>query len=503
MNEWWGLLGGEPAWLWVTAAWSGHILVFLLVAMHLLRHRREPTSALFWLLLTWFLPLFGALAYLAFGIYRIPRKGSQKRAADVRFKAERRALEDGNMPLAFWRSAHEALTAEPEDPDLCVLNRAMDGILEDYPLLGGNTVEMLVDGDEAYPAMLAAIRAARHHIHLQTFILANDAVGREFLDALAAKARAGVRVRLLYDRFGSTYAVLGGLFRRYRNIPNMELAGWTQANLLKRQFQFNLRNHRKLLVVDGVVAFTGGVNIGEANCSQPGHPAIRDYHFRLTGPAVHELQFSFLRDWYYFTGAAAETLLVPEHFPASPSSGHARVRVVNSGPASEMEAIRDVFFLSIISARHRVLAMTPYFAPTADLLQAFRAAARRGVDVCLLMPQENNHPYSKLAGQAYYDDLLSAGVRIYERRPPFIHAKAMLIDDGLALVGSANLDIRSLRLNYETNLAIYDPATVLGLQQRLEDELAQSHEITLGQWRRRPHWRRSLENLCNLFSPVL
>lgn len=503
MNEWWGIVGGEPTWFWVAAGWAWHTAVFLLVAVHLLRHRREPASSLFWLLLTWFLPVLGALAYLGFGIYRLPRKGWQKQVADARFLAERRTLEDGNLPLAFWRSAHDALAAVPADPGLRDLNRAMDGVLESYPLLGGNAARILVDGDEAYPCMLEAIRGARHHIHLQTFIFGNDAVGREFLDLLAAKARAGVRVRLLYDRFGSTHAVLGGLFWRYRGIPNLELVGWTQANLLKRQFQINLRNHRKLLVVDGFTGFTGGVNISAANVSSPVRAAIRDFHFYLQGPVVQELQFSFLRDWHYITGTAAETLLVPEHFPATPIAGPALMRVVNSGPTSEMEAVREVFFLSLVGARRSILAMTPYFAPTTDIMQAFRAAARRGVEVRLIVPQENNHPYSKLAGQAYYEDLLNAGVHIHERRPPFAHAKAMLVDDGLALVGSANLDIRSLRLNYETNLAIYDPAIVLPLHQLLEAELACSRELSLTAWRARPAYRQLLENFCNLFSPVL
>lgn len=492
-------------WPWPYAVLAGvmHLAAFFFVTFHCLRFRRDPTSALFWLLLSWFIPFLGPLAYLMFGIYKVPLKGRHKADADQRFMALRRLLEEPGAALTYWRSVREASAAQPASAAARDLNGAMNSILEEYPLLGGNDIELLIGGEEAYPRMLDAIRGAKHHIHFQTFIIKPDAVGREFMELLAEKARAGVAVRLMYDRFGSTYAVLAGFLRRYRGIPNLRLAGWTQANVFKRQFQVNLRNHRKILVVDNEAAFTGGINLSVENQAANPGGAIRDYHFALRGPIVQELQFSFLRDWQYMTGEATEGLLVPEHFRATPGPGRALVRVVNSGPASEMEAASDVFFLAITAARRQLLAVTPYFAPPTDILHALRAAAMRGVDVRLIVPRENNHPYAGWAGRALYDELLCTGVRIYERQPPFMHAKALVVDDVMALVGSANLDVRSLRLNYETDLAVYDETFISSLTRAIHLEMILSQEITLASWRSRPVHHQLLENFCSLLIPVL
>ena len=493
-----------PAWEWISMGSLAHLLAFGLVAFHCLTHRREPTSALLWLSLAWFIPVVGSLLYLMFGIYRVPEKGRHKYRADQSLAAERRTREAPTLSMAYWRAVHESTACEPPTEEGRLFNRSLAGLLEEYPLLAGNAVRPLVNGEEAYPPMLAAIRAATDHIHIQTFILGNDAVGREFMAALAERARAGVKVRLLYDRFGSTHAVWGRFFRQYRNVPNLHIAGWRQVNVLKSEFQLNLRNHRKLLIVDGVRAFTGGLNLHAGHVAgADGSEPIRDYHFEVAGPVVQELQFSFLRDWAYMTGEAPDSLLQAAYFPPQPAAGEMPVRIINSGPSVEQEAINEVFFQAIISAKRELWIVTPYFVPGPDLLQALRAAARRGVDVRLVVPQENNHFYAGLAGQALYDDLLACGVRIFERELPFMHAKAMIMDDTLALVGTANLDIRSLRLNYETNLAVYDAAFVAGIRQLVLEEIARSREVALGVWRTRPLHRKLLENACSLFTPIL
>ena len=490
-------------WEAISLGWCLHLLTFALVAFHCLRNRREPTSALLWLFIAWFLPGLGPLLYLAFGIYKVPAKGMHKHKADQRLLAERRALEDSSLALTYWRSVHETRQSEPDSPAARDLNRTMDSILEEYPLLGGNEVRLLLNGTEAYPAMLEAIRRARHHIHLQCFLIRDDPVGREFLEALAERARAGVRVRLLYDRFGSTHAVLSGLFRRYRAVPNFTLVCLTQANPLKRQFQINLRNHRKILIVDGQEAFAGGMNLHAENCEQGARLPIRDYHFALRGPVIQELQFVFLRDWYFMTNEPPDALLKKEHFPALPACGSALIRVVNGGPSSRTEVVSDVFFLAMIAARRQLWMVTPYFAPPPDLLHALRSATLRGVDVRLVVPRTNNHVYAGLAGRALYDELLDSGVRVYERRTPFMHAKAVVVDDTLVLVGTANLDVRSLRLNYETDLAVYGATFIETMKGVIQQEMALSDEINLAVWRTRPLRQRLMENFCSLLSPSL
>ena len=492
--------------LLATWGWLLHPACAVLVAFQCLQRRREPTSTLFWILLAAFLPVIGAMMFLLFGIYKLPVKGGHKRAADERLRDHRRAaVEDNRVEMAYWQAARNLHPAEPGDAAGREIHRALSGIveLEEYPLLGGNAILPLIDGDEAYPPMLEAIRQARHHIHLQSFIIHDDDTGRSFFAALAERARAGVTVRILYDRFGCTTAVWRWFFHRYRNVPNLTLVGWTQANPLKRQFVLNLRNHRKLLLVDGAVAFTGGVNLHDENLTRPGAPAIRDFHFQIRGPVVQELQYTFLQDWHFMSGEPPAQFLQPGYFPEQTPAGNALVRVLNGGPSFETEVMSDAFFSAITAARTRLWVITPYFSPLGDLIHALRAAAPRGVDVRLVLPEANNHLYAKLAGRATYEELLASGVRVFERRPPFVHAKAMIVDGSLAIIGTANLDVRSLRLNYETNLAVFDGAFVVVMKDVIEAELAASREILLPAWRNRPFLQQTLENAFNLCTPIL
>jgi cardiolipin synthase A/B len=487
--------------------WIGTVLHFIavgLVLFHSLMHRKESSSFLVWVFLAWSFPFVGAALYVMFGVDRIPAKGWRKRESNRELGDARQArADDASMPLVYWQAIHEALAAEPANPYALETHRAMNRILEEFPLLGGNRIEPLVDGTEAYPAMLRTIRAARHHIHLQTYIIGNDAVGRQFMEALHAKAQEGVRVRLLYDRFGSARAVMSFFFARYARTPNLSLVAWTQANPLKRAFQINARNHRKLLVVDGREAFTGGLNLHDENLVRKGRAPIRDYHFHVCGPIVQEMQYAFMRDWYFATDEDAETLLTQEHFPHIETCGPALIRVVNGGPETEDPVIADTYFEAIVGARKNLLAVTPYFVPTPDLVRAFRSAALRGVETRLLVPAHNNHFFAGMAGRSLYEPLLAAGVRIFERPPPFLHAKALMVDDALALVGTANLDARSLRLNYESNLAVYDEAFIGRLKRIVLEDIAASREMELAAWRRRPLSRKIAENFCMLLSPVL
>lgn len=484
--------------------WALHVATFLLVTFHALRRRKEASSTILWIFVAWSFPAVGPLLYLSFGVDRVPYKAFRKRITDQRLVQERKAREDEELPLAYWRTVHESGTAEPSSALARELNRSLRSVLPDHPLLGGNSISPLVDGDEAFPAMMDAIASAKHHIHIQSFIIGRDATGREFMEALRRKAEAGVVVRLMFDRFGSTHAFLSGMFARYRRTPNFRIAGWTQANPLKRQFQINLRNHRKVMIVDGTRAFTGGINIHDRSRTFDGIPSIRDYHFALSGPVVQELQFTFMRDWYFTTDENPGNLLQEVYFPPIRPAGNALVRMVNDGPDMEgREPISDTFFLALGLARRQILAVTPYFVPPNDILQAFRAAALRGVDVRLVVPLHNNHFYAGLAGCALYDELLYAGVRIYERRPPFMHAKALIVDDEIAFVGTANLDFRSLRLNYETNLLVFDNPFLGQLKRIVLEDIAMSSELTLQSWRARPQWRKVTENLAFLMTPIL
>ncbi len=483
----------------LTLGTIAHIVIFIAITLHCLQRRRNASATLLWIFIAWSFPILGPLLYVGFGVDRVSDRGYLKLLANEQFVKHRRGTRR-SMPDAYW---HDLRSAPAADAFQREMNRSLDALLPDHPALAGNAIRPLVNGDEAYPRMLAAIRGAEHHIHLQSFIIGHDAVAREFMDALAERAAAGVQVRLLFDRFGSTRAFLGGLFRRFRSTPNFYMAGWTQANPLKRQFQINLRNHRKCLVVDGRIGFFGGINLAESNCSVPGRPAIRDYHFEAAGPVVHELQFAFLRDWFFMTGESPDRLLTAACFPPIEPAGDVIARMICTGPSNEKEVAVETVFNSIVLAEKQVLAVTPYFVPPPDILRALRSAALRGIDVRLIVPQKNNHIYAGFAGRALYADLLEAGVRIVERRPPFMHAKALVVDGRFALVGTANLDIRSLQLNYETMVAAYSPPLADALKTLIHEEIAAGDELGLADWNRRPRTQRLMENFATLLSPVL
>jgi len=481
-----------------------HLLLFVAVAAHCLRQPREPRSTLLWLLVTAFFPFVGALVYLSFGVNDVPRRGWRKYRSDVRFRSARSRTEQDAQPLAYWRALRDGCCPPlpPGSPEATV-NAILDRVAHDHPLLGGNTVEALADGPNALEAMHEAIRGARHHVHAQAYIIGRDTVGRGLLEALAARARAGVQVRILFDLYGSRAAYLSGLFRELARVPNLRCVGFTQANIVRRQFQLNLRNHRKNLVVDGRVGFLGGVNFHDAYLAGARRPAIRDYHFRVRGPAVLELQYTFLRDWFYMCEENVRDLLIPDHFPPATETGATPLRLINGSPTVGEQPLVDTLFALLAAAREQVLAVTPYLVLTEDLRRAFRAAALRGVEVKVLLPAVNNHPAVDWAARASYEELLLSGVRLFLRRPPFIHAKAMVVDGRIALIGSANLDSRSLRLSYETNFVAFDAGLSGRLKQVMLDDFACADELTLAAWRGRPVTARYIENFFNLMSPVL
>ncbi len=488
---------------WVVFSTALHIMAFIAVVLHALHRRRNASATILWIFVAWSFPGIGVLLYLSFGIDRVPNKGLKNKAANQLMMKQRNERHQDNSAFIAWHYDYRTDLAAIENDFIRQVNRSIDGLNPEHPLLDGNQIEPLLCGDQAYPLMMQAIRSATDHIHLQSFIIARDETGVEFLDALKAKAEEGVKVRLMFDTFGSTHAYLGGMFRKYRNIPNLEIQGWSQANPLKRQFQINLRNHRKNLIVDGKTAFFGGVNISNENITSGGHNAIRDYHFKVEGPLVHELQYSFLRDWFFMTEEPLDSLLRPEHFPETNPVGPTMARIIDSGPSAPPEMVGEAFFNTIVMAQSQIHIVTPYFVPTNDIIKALRSAARRGVDVRIIVPEKNNHRYSGMATKALYEELLDAGARIFHRKPPFIHAKAMVVDDTIALVGSANLDVRSLELNYETTVLISDETAVNKLKLIVHEDMEQSTELNLNDWLQRPAIQKLGENLCSLMTPVL
>ncbi len=476
----------------------GHLVLGATLSFDILLNKSRPVSAVLWLGLVWALPFIGSLAYITFGMDRV-RRGAQVRAASNQLFERRAALHPTFDGLAVPESHTDVL----DHPSARVF-RATDPAVQPYRVLRGHRLELLVDGDEFFPRLFADIEAATSSIHLQTYIVRRDRTGRELVDLLVARARAGVAVRLLYDRFGSSIAHYTRFFERARR-AGVSVRSITQANPLKGRFQINLRNHRKAAIIDGHVGYVGGINIHDANRSgyaRRGSP-IRDYHVRFSGPAVSDLQFVFVKDWFFATRESPERLLSPECFPDQQVTGEGLVQVVPGGPEREGTMIADTFFGAIVSAERSLWIVTPYFVPDEPILQALRFAAIRGVDVRIVLPKVSNHRYAEFAARSLYGQLLRAGARIFERPPPFMHAKALVVDGVYAMLGSANLDYRSLHLNFETNIEAADAGFVETVGRQIEAEMSLSEEVRLGPYLARPVARQLIEKFFYLFQPML
>lgn len=478
--------------------------VCLAVYLHVLSKPRDSRTALLWIFLVTALPFIGVVAYVIFGINTIPSKGWEKQFSDTIFRKSQHRRTLSAHPLAMMHAQRDSFRLHADITDHGALNRILDNLMRNHPLMDGNSIVLMERAAEALQAIFDAVASARHHVHVASYILQDDIVGKQLMDLLAERARAGVQVRVLYDAFGSAGASFRLFFWRYRNIPNLRAAGFSQANIFKRKFQINLRNHRKIVVVDGEQAFTGGINFHDVYLPREGHGGgVVDFHYALRGPVVLDLQYTFLRDWYYITDESAETLHSVSLFPIPSRAGEIAARVQNSGPTPDENGVTlDTIIAALNLARSQALILTPYFVPPESLMLALRQAAFRGVEIKVVVPAVNNHPTLKLASQALYKPLLMAGIRIFERRAPFIHAKAMVLDDSVAIIGSANLDPRSLFLNYESNVVIFNPDFAALQKAAILHELSHSDEVLYSDWRRRPWFRQLLENFFNLFHPI-
>lgn len=466
-------------------------------SMHVLLHKRDPRSAALWLLLLLTLPVGGLVLYLLFGVDRVARRALLKEVANQQIRQALHAAQPG-VGLRSTQPGPPPRREEPRIPQPPPRFEPVLSRLCALPLLSGNRIRWMSQGDHVYARMLSAIENARHHVHLETYIFQPDRVGRQLVELMIEKAAQGVEVRVLYDTIGSTDALW---FMEEVARTRVKVAEFSPLNPFKRGWQVNLRNHRKLLVVDGQLAFTGGMNINEKHLID--HPLltrVRDYHFQVEGPVVRQMQEWFVEDWYYARG---EKLLAPAYFPSLPPQGEVDARVITAGPDGDYEALYRVILAAIAYASERVYLVTPYFIPDQGLLTTLQLAAARGVEITLVLPGHSDHPFVSWASRAYYEPLLRAGIRIYERGAPFLHAKVMVVDDAWALVGSSNMDIRSFRLNFEANLELRSPSFIETLLRAIAEEIEASTRVEASLFLHRPTWRVLGERTCALLSPLL
>jgi len=426
------VLSRDLAWLVGEIAAAAHFFIAGGVTVHVLLNKRNVGAAISWMGIAWLSPFIGGILYFALGVNRVKRRA-------MRLRRER------DQTFAITPAALGATDGNPLTP----LEYAV-GRLTGLPAEAGNSAHLLHNGDEAYPAMLAAIASAERTVGLCSYIFRADAAGQQFIDALIHAHRRGVEVRVLIDGFGGGYFWSGA----YAALKDAEVPA---ARFLHSYFPWrmpflNLRNHRKLMLVDGRLAFTGGINIGNENvlAGRPSHP-VRDVHFRIEGPVVEQLVEAFADDWLFQTG---EKLPDEGWFPTLQPEGALAARAITSGPDEQLEQIEFVALHAISCARRSIRVVTPYFLPPEVLTTALGLAAMRGLAVDIIVPEHSNHVVLDWSRRVPMRELLEAGCRVWLAPEPFDHSKLMTIDDSWSLIGSANWDTRSFRLNFELNVEV-------------------------------------------------
>ncbi|HEY0335380.1 MAG TPA: cardiolipin synthase [Stenotrophomonas sp.] len=481
----------QSAWEWLVGIpnltaylTAGYLAYLLWIAGWIALQKREPVATLSWLLCLAALPYLGLLIYYLLG----PQKVKRQR---LRRGRSRSGME------------HYSSVCPPDSDctELAKIAQSTTGL----PPSTATSVQWLVDGGATYAAVLKAIADARDHLHLEYYIFNPDHIGTVVRDALVERARAGVKVRLLLDAVGSSKV------RKRFLRPLLDAGGeavWFHPAQLLKPFKrpwVNMRTHRKLVIVDGRVAFTGGINITDEEDERLRPDAYRDLHMRVEGHVVRSLQLVFVEDWLYATGqgrdAFARQQLWPEDAPRR-ADGQIDAQVLVSGPDSSWETIHRLHVAAIHEAQKRVWLVTPYFVPGEAARMAITSAALGGLDVRLLVPTMSDSRLVTWAARSYFDELLEAGVRIFEYGPRLLHTKAFIADDECCVVGSANFDNRSFRLNFELSMMYRDRQLCAQLSALLSSEMASAREVQFN--RRRPLWRSRLpEAFARLTSPLL
>lgn len=487
-------LGGERVFfeaLWANRFFgliilSGHLLTLLLLPVVLMKKKRQPVSTVAWVFVILLLPCFGGLLFLLLGINRVARRAASKRQAGD-------ALADQMRELIQF----QVLPTELPDLHLRQMARLASKLGGTQPTLG-NSIQIFAKTPDTFAAIKEAIDNAVHSIHLEYYIWQPDVSGTELRDLLIKKAQDGIKVRFLYD-------ALGSMRIRQKFLEPMLKAGIHVAPFLpgptfRERWSINLRSHRKIVVVDGQIGFTGGMNIGDEYLGKSSFGYWRDTHLVLRGPTVLQLQQVFVEDWFF---ATQEQLTAPELFPDASDRGDQTAQVIAGGPDGDTEVLHSLFFAALNEAEQRITMATSYFVPTQPLVAALESAAQRGVRVRLLLAGNSAHHTTVLAARSYYDTLMVSGVEIYEYTGGMLHSKTLTIDGVWSFVGTPNFDARSLILNFEVGVILYGQRHATELERHFEADLPKAVRIIPQGWDQRPWLTMLAENFCRMFSPVL
>jgi cardiolipin synthase len=454
----------------------------------------RPAKSIAWLSILFIFPIIGFVMY-----YFIAREYARRKK--VHGHSSDNTNDNANKKKLQGALYNGSLDAKKGDDSFLLGEQRLRDWLRHVPhapITVMNRVDVLTNADVTYEAMLEEIAKARDHIHFEFYTIRDDAIGRRFQDALIAKAKAGVTVRVIYDGVGSHT-----LSKAY--IASLKRAGIAVEPFLKPLIAFfdkrlNYRNHRKIVVVDGLVGFVGGINIGNEYVG--GDPKLgfwRDTHVMLHGESVYELQRTFLTDWFFVSG---ESLGEKRYYPAHSEQEPSFVQVISSGPDTRWDAIQEMYFAGLIAAKNRIWITTPYFIPDPSITMALKSAAISGVDVRIILPFKADSVIVQYASKSYLKELLQVGVRFYLYRKGFIHAKVIIVDDIMATVGTANVDMRSFFSNFELNAVMFDRHVISRLESDFVMDLETCTEVTLSEFEKRSPGEKRKERIARLLSPL-
>lgn len=467
----------------LTSVFLGIYTVTILgIILVVITDNRNPLKTVPWIVVLLLAPGVGLVFYFFFGQnlskQRIISRRTRKRISQQ--------LEEG---------------LERDAPPIPPEHRALAQLLFNNSLsvpLYGSRITPYTDGREKMQALLDEIAGARHHIHLQYYILSDDATGRRLRDALVARAREGVAVRILYDDVGSR-SVRKSFFAEMRR-AGIDVRPFLHVKFPLFTSKVNYRNHRKIVVIDGRTGFIGGMNIADRYVCGTGWGTWRDTHFRIEGRGVAGLQAAFLSDW---SATTKRSIAGAEYYPPTERYSDNILQIVPSGPLGKWRTLLQADSHAIARARQRVWIQTPYYLPSDVLNTSLQVAALAGIDVRLMLPARSDSKVVDLASHSYLDDMMKAGVKILFYRPGFLHSKLLIIDDTLTVIGSANMDFRSFEHNFEINAFVYDAAFNDRMAAVFADDAAHCRAVTPNEWFRRPRGRKCAESFMRLFSPLL
>jgi cardiolipin synthase len=478
---------------WALLADIFYALMIIVISLHIIYNTPSNAKALAYVLVTIFVPVIGIAVYFAFGINHRKKKLYSKKI--VRDKT---ALADLRARITLETEK----TWDTKEPVIQKHKKLAHYLLNDgmSPLTGGNEVKLLINGEDKFPEVLEALKNAKHHIHIEYYIFEDGDIADQIKDVLVQKAKEGVAVRFIYDDFGSRSI-------RKEFVKELKDAGIQAFPFYKIIFilfanRVNYRNHRKIIVVDGCIGFTGGINVSDRYVNKPGQLYWRDTHVKITGPGVYYLQYLFISDWNFCSGKHLK--LERDFFCTKPTAhGKAVVQIAASGPDSDAPTLMLSMVQTIALAEKELLITTPYFIPGDNIMHVLNVAAKSGVKVKLLVPDKSDSAFVNAAARSYYGELLAAGVEIYLYQKGFVHAKTLVSDGQLVVIGTANMDHRSFELNFEVNSMIYDTAIAKQLRDVFYQDIKNAKKINPATWKRRSVYKQLPEKVVRLISPLL